>query len=86
MSQFEKAKKRILDRPSDYTYTEAKQLLGKLGFVEYTKGKTAGSRRKFYRAADGKIILLHKPHPGDEMSPGAIDDLVTFLTELGELE
>lgn len=40
MSKFEKAKNRILNKPKDYTYTEAKYLLNQLGFEEYTKGKT----------------------------------------------
>ncbi len=44
MSKFEKAKERIKLRPKDYTYTEAKSLLSQMGFVEYQKGKTSGSR------------------------------------------
>ena len=63
MSKFEKAKERIKLRPKDYTYTEARSLLSQMGFVEYQKGKTSGSRVKFYRKEDQKIILLHKPHP-----------------------
>jgi hypothetical protein len=85
MSKLEKAKNRIQIRPKDYTYTEAKYLLGQLGFEEYNKGKTSGSRVKFYRKSDQKIILLHKPHPGDIMSRGAVNDLANFLKELGEL-
>lgn len=56
-----------------------------MGFVEYNKGKTSGSRVKFYRKEDQKIILLHKPHPGDIMTPGAVKDLLEFLLGLGEL-
>ncbi|HIZ80617.1 MAG TPA: type II toxin-antitoxin system HicA family toxin [Candidatus Mediterraneibacter pullistercoris] len=85
MSKFDKAKIRILSKPTDYTYTEAKYLLGKLGFKEYNKGKTSGSRVRFYRESDQKIILLHKPHPEDEMDVGAVKDLVDFLENLGEL-
>ena len=85
MSKLDKAKARILSKPKDNTYTEAIYLLGKLGFEEFNKGKTSGSRVRFYRKSDKKIILLHKPHPGDEMDAGAIKDLVKFLTELGEL-
>lgn len=85
MSKLEKAKERISSRPKDYTYSEAKTLLKQLGFDEYFKGKTSGSRVKFYRAADQKMILLHKPHPGDEMKPGAVNDLADFLEEIGEI-
>ena len=85
MSKFETAKARILQKPKDYTYTEARNLLKKLGFEEYNKGKTSGSRVCFYRTSDKAVILLHKPHPGDEMTPGAVNDLMTYLKELGDI-
>ena len=71
--------------PKDYTYSEAKVLLAQIGFKEYNKGKTSGSRVKFYREEDKKIILLHKPHPGDIMRVGAVRDLLKYLEEIGEL-
>lgn len=85
MSKLKKAKERLNLSPKDYTYSEAKYLLSQLGFEEYNKGKTSGSRVKFYRPKDQRIILLHKPHLGDEMSLGAIKDLATRLRELGEI-
>lgn len=85
MSRLDKAKERILSKPKDYTYTEARQLLSKLGFLESNKGKTSGSRVCFYRQKDKRVIMLHKPHPGDEMVPGAVSHLVNFLRELGEI-
>lgn len=85
MSKLDKAKVRIKSKPRDYTYTEAKTLLLQLGFMEYNKGKTSGSRVKFYRKEDQKVILLHKPHPGDIMKMGAVKELLDFLDELGEL-
>lgn len=85
MSKFEKAKNKLRSLPSDYTYSEAKYLLGQLGFEEFAKGRTSGSRVLFYRPADECKILLHKPHPGDEMSIGAIRDLRNKLMEMGEI-
>lgn len=85
MSKYTKAKERILDIPSDYTYEEMRYLLKKSGFQEYNKGKTSGSRVKFYRESDQKIIMFHKPHPGDIMDRGAVDDIVKKLKEWGEL-
>ena len=83
MSRFDKAKERLKSVPKDYTYSEAKYLLGQLGFVENNKGKTSGSRVKFFRASDGKIILLHKPHPSDIMNINSVRDLLEILR--GEL-
>ena len=34
MSKPEKAINRLKARPNDYTYSEAKQLLGQLGFID----------------------------------------------------
>lgn len=85
ISKLDKAKKRLREEPRDYTYSEARYLLNQLGFAEYNKGKTSGSRVKFFRSSDNKMILLHKPHPGDEMSVGAIRELALYLSELGEL-
>lgn len=85
MSKFDKAKARILQKPKDYTYTEAKYLLGKMGFIEYHKGKTSGSRVSFYREIDKKVILLHKPHPEDIMDRGAVSQLIEYLKGIGEL-
>ena len=85
MSKLEKAKQRILLRPKDYTYTEARYLLSQIGFEEYQKGKTSGSRVKFYRETDDRMILLHKPHPSDVMKLGAVKQLVDYLVQLGEL-
>lgn len=36
MSRIEKAKARLRAVPTDYTYSEAKQLLRRLGFEEHT--------------------------------------------------
>lgn len=85
MSKLDKAKERVLSKPKDYTYTEARYLLAKLGFEEFNKGKTSGSRVKFYRKSDKATVLLHKPHPGDEMVPGAVTQLADYLKDLGEI-
>lgn len=85
MSQLEKLKQRIKKIPKDFTYNEAKNLLMSLGFREYNKGKTSGSRVMFFREEDKAIIMLHKPHPGNEMPTYAVKDIVKYLKEIGEL-
>jgi hypothetical protein len=56
-----------------------------MGFSEYNKGKTSGSRVKFYREKDKRMILLHKPHPGDIMKIGAVKQLADYLKKMEEL-
>ena len=85
MGQFEKAKERLSNIPKDYTYSEARYLLTHLGFKEYSKGKTSGSRVRFYRERDKRSILLHKPHPGDIMCVSSVRDIFEYLREIGDL-
>jgi hypothetical protein len=40
--------------------------LGFFGYSQTAKGKTAGSRIKFFND-EGEQILLHKPHPNGVM-------------------
>ena len=68
MSKLEKAIQRLKLIPRDYTYAEAKYILGQFGFFEDNKGKTSGSRVEFFRPSDGESILLHKPHPTNIIS------------------
>jgi hypothetical protein len=86
MTKADKSLEKIKSNSKNYTYQDAKQLLGMLGFTEYNRGRTSGSRVKFYRERNQKIFMLHKPHPGNEMSPGAVRDLIKFLIEIGELQ
>ena len=61
MSKKEKLIARLLSRPKDFHYDEAKALLLYFDFVENNKGRTSGSRVEFVRGNDS--LLLHKPHP-----------------------
>lgn len=56
-----------------------------LGYNEDHKGKTSGSRVKFIRDVDGKVILLHRPHPSDVLSPPVIDSVISNLERRGEI-
>ena len=85
MSQHDETKRKIKDRNANISYRSAKSLLESLGFKEYTKGRTSGSRVKFYRPSDGKMTTLHKPHPDKDLKSYVVDDLKEFLEELGEL-
>ena len=79
----EKAKLRLKSEPSDYTFKEAEALLISLGFEEYNKGRTSGSRIAFIRGEEK--IYLHKPHPSNEMKMYAVRQLKDKLEELGDL-
>lgn len=80
MSKKEKLIERLLSRPKDFTYNEARTLLCALGFEDRNKGKTSGSRVEFVRGKD--TILLHKPHPSGEMKPYQLRQIIETLKTL----
>ncbi|MBQ8562906.1 MAG: type II toxin-antitoxin system HicA family toxin [Firmicutes bacterium] len=84
MSSRQKMLNRLLLRPKDYTYSELRTLLGKLGYMEDNKGKTSGSRVSFYNKQK-KVVSVHKPHPGNELKRYVIDLIIDSLRRNGDL-
>lgn len=84
MSSRQKMLNRLLLRPKDYTYSELRTLLGKLGYMEDNKGKTSGSRVSFYNKQK-KVVSVHKPHPGNELKRYVIDLIIDLLRRNGDL-
>jgi HicA toxin of bacterial toxin-antitoxin, len=82
MSKQEKLFDRFLTLPSDFTWDELVRLLSAFNFKELTKGKTAGSRRKFVNE-NGNLILLHKPHPSAIIKRYALKQVYEYLQQNG---
>ena len=81
MTREEKLKRRILQQPKDFTFEELETLLYQLGFERDNKGKTSGSRVRFYNKDKRIQYLAHKPHPKSIIKEKALKDIVDFLTE-----
>ena len=69
--------------PADFTYKEMVTVLRAFGFRESNKGKTSGSRVKF--AKEDFEIILHKPHPGNEIKRSYVKEIVKQLKKEGLL-
>lgn len=67
--------------PSDFRFSDLRRIMAHFGYLESNKGATSGSRVKFYNPATKAILLLHKPHPRDEITKAAIVSVVKFLKE-----
>lgn len=80
MSKKEKLIARLLSRPKDFHYEEAKAILEYFGFEENHKGKTSGSRVEFVRGKD--TLLMHKPHPSGELKGYQVKQLIETLRNL----
>lgn len=81
MGKLEKMIERLKSNPKDFTFEEMQTLLLALGFELSNKGKTSGSRIKFFK--DGMFIILHKPHPRKELLSYQIKQIIETLSEEG---
>ncbi len=79
MSKQDKLVERLLQRPTDFTYDEARTLVSRFGYTEDNRGKTSGSRVAFIHKDTKHIIRLHKPHPGNVLKRYQIDELLEAL-------
>lgn len=81
MGKLEKLIERLKSNPKDFTFDEMQSLLEALGFELSNKGRTSGSRVKFYK---GEIFIsLHKPHPRKEFLAYQIKQVIEVLSEEG---
>lgn len=82
MSRKEKLVAKLKGRPKDFRWNELETLLKALGYIELNRGKTGGSRRRFAHNT-AALIIIHKPHPGNELKAYQIDLIVETLTQEG---
>ena len=80
MSQKDKLIARLKTVPRDFTFDEAETLLKYLDYLQSNKGKTSGSRVMFFREGHPPI-LLHKPHPQNELKLYQVKQLLDILEE-----
>lgn len=81
MGKIEKLIERLKSSPKDFTFEEMQTLLLALGFQLSNKGKTSGSRVKFFK--DDVFIILHKPHPRKELLSYQVKQIIEILSEEG---
>ena len=83
MSKRDKLIERLLQKPIDFEYDEARTLLGKFGYKEDNRGHASGSRVAFVHTETRHIIRLHKPHPHNILKKYQIDQLIEELENQG---
>lgn len=82
MSKKEKLIEMLKQKPNDFTFEEAVQLMGFFGYSVASGGKTGGSRIAF---ANGNkdYIRMHKPHPRSILKAYQVQNLIDDLKERG---
>jgi len=84
MGAIEKLKQDLKGRPRSFTWGDMRRVLLSVGYSECTGGKTSGSRIRFTHPVAAPIVL-HKPHPGNEMKHYAIKLVADMLEAEGLL-
>lgn len=87
MSRIESLIEKLCSKPTpaDFRYADLKKIMAYFGYMESNKGATSGSRIKFYHPDTKAAVMLHKPHPGDEMVKASVEAVVLFLKEHGHI-
>lgn len=81
----EKLLRRLLSKPTDFTFEELRTLLSSYGYQLDNRGKTSGSAITFFCESNGDMIMLHRPHSPKVLRPYQINDVIKHLKEKGML-
>lgn len=84
MSKYDKIIRKLNNESGNLTFDELTGLLTHLGYKPDNKGRTSGSRIRFYKS-NAQAITLHKPHPRNTVLNYQIKQVVTMLKKNGDL-
>lgn len=85
MTQAEKLLEELLSLPKTFRFSDLVKVMAHFGFAVDNKGRTSGSRIRFYRESDGASFSMHIPHPGSEIKRRAIVAIVEYLRKIGAI-
>ena len=71
---------RLFSKSKDFKWSELKALLRGLSFEEV---RVTGSRVKFHDRKSGRMINLHRPHPGNVVKEYLLDQVIEELKDRG---
>ena len=80
MGKPEKLLSKLRNASNTFPWAELVTLLAQLG---YDMQEKAGSRVRFYNAANGHMIRLHRPHPENTIKGGALKAVRQTLIQEG---
>lgn len=80
MTKIKATIRKLKENSGNLTFDELASLLIHLGYVQENKGRTSGSRIKFYKQG-AQAIIMHKPHPRKTLLAYQIKQIRTILEE-----
>ena len=78
MSRAEKAIKRLLRQPSDFTWGEFTSVMESF---DYDLKTGSGSSRKFIHKATRVVFMIHEPHPANVLKAYQVRAAIAFLKQ-----
>ena len=81
MGKKEKLIQRIKTVHNDFSFDELCTLLSSIGFEQLNMGRTSGSRLRFVYGEC--VIVMHKPHPGNELKQYQVRQVISVLESEG---
>lgn len=83
MSKQQKLLRRLVSKPTDFTWSELVSLMTALGFeVE----KSSGSGRKFIHTQTDATLFIHEPHPARVLKVYQVRDVIQLLKAEGFIQ
>ena len=70
--------------PSTIPWKDLLSLMNHLGYAQLP-AKGGGSSYRFHNPQTNKVIMLHRPHPENEVCGGAVKSVLEHLREEGYL-
>lgn len=86
MSRVDDVVAKLKKRTGNFTYDEAVWLVKQFGYEVDQCGRTSGSRIAFLNHETGRIIRLHRPHPGNTLKRYQQDEIIMQLKENGNIK
>jgi len=80
MSKQEKAIRRLLSKPSDFSWSELVALMAAFGFE---MERSSGSGRKFIYPETQATLFIHEPHPAKVLKPYQVRHTIHLLRAEG---
>jgi len=81
MSKKKKLVNRLKSKPKDFSFAEARTLMGMCGYSMSNAGKASGSQVYFTR--ESKAFYMHKPHPQKELHMYQVNAIISELEKEG---
>lgn len=84
MTNINKIISKFKSNSKNITFNETERVLKYVGYLKDNKGKTSGSRIRFFKSSS-ENLLLHRPHPRNTLLSYQVKEVSEILKKEGLL-